>query len=155
MLQALGCLADIVKQSTIARQKLLSAKVLASRTGAQTMLLQAVLRAALYSDDKDEQPSAVDLLAAFCQNHVEGQEALAATLLPTNSHSQPGRQIPHSAHASCLSNAAHSHQQTLKLETNGNCGAGWVHASHCLQSMGLLPRYFTPRLLLNRRMTAK
>lgn len=90
-----------MNQSTISGQKLLSAKVIASKTGAQTMLLQAVLRAALYSDDKDEQPSAVALLAAFCQIHAEGQQALAATLLPTTSHSQPGMQLPvmHMHHA--------------------------------------------------------
>ncbi|KAK9831631.1 hypothetical protein WJX74_003406 [Apatococcus lobatus] len=88
--QALGCLADLVKMSTAAHEKLMSAKVVASRSGAQTMLLHAVLRAALYSDDKDEQHAALALLTAFCQKHAEGQEALAATLLPTTSNPQPG-----------------------------------------------------------------
>ncbi|KAK9831632.1 hypothetical protein WJX74_003406 [Apatococcus lobatus] len=39
--QALGCLADLVKMSTAAHEKLMSAKVVASRSGAQTMLLHA------------------------------------------------------------------------------------------------------------------
>ena len=90
LLQALGCLADMVRQSRDAHQRLLSARVTGSKTGAQIMLLQAVLRAALYSDDQDEQPSAAALLAAFCHDHPEGQEALAATVLPTTRRPEPG-----------------------------------------------------------------
>ena len=94
MLQALGCLANLVKLSNTAHHKLLSANVIASKSGAQTMLLQAVLRAGLYSDDKDEQPAAVALLAAFCHKHLEGQEALSTTLLPPASNPQPGMHNP-------------------------------------------------------------
>ncbi len=91
--QALGCLADMVKCSNNARHKLRSSQVTAGRSGVQIMLLQAILRTALYSDDKDEQPSAADLLRMFCQSHREGQQALSATLLSSTLQSEPGAKV--------------------------------------------------------------